>query len=98
MKENIIQKYIKDMKEKLKFYQELEIEFNKLSFSAKILFLSTSKHLILGSDYNWFEVLIRDIEDRLEYGLELNFDIPNEWDSSEIHTLLGLLDVDVTYL
>jgi hypothetical protein len=82
----------------IKEYTEMSERFNKLSFQDKIKTVRDNSNILtLASDHNWWGVKVKneEIQEQLKE-LEIYFDIVNEWDSNEIHSLVYLLGMDVT--
>jgi len=82
----------------LEQYKEMAERFNKLSFKNKIITIQNNKDILtLASDYNWWGVKVKDKEIQEElYDNGWQFNITNEWDSDEMHTLVDLLGIEVT--
>lgn len=82
----------------LEQYKEMSVRFNKLNFAKKIETIRDNSDILqLASDHNWWGVkaVDEDIQEQLEEeGIE--FKIEREWDSSEMHTLVYLLGINVT--
>ena len=75
-------------------YKRMSDKFNKLSFSEKIKAIKESKLLTLESDHNWFGVSVIDLNMKKILEDEgIVFNIENEWDSSEIHDLIFMLNI-----
>lgn len=82
----------------LEEYKGMAERFNKMSFANKIKTIQrNSDILILASDHNWWGVKVKDKEIQEElYDNGWQFNIVNEWDSDEMHTLIHLLGLEVT--
>ncbi len=79
-------------------YREMAKKFNQMSFYDKIKTIrDNSDILTLASDYNWWEVKVKDndIQEELSDNEE-QFNIKNEWRSSEMYDLVNLLGIDNT--
>lgn len=76
----------------------MAINFNKKSFVEKISILQANKDILcLGSDHNYWRVVVLDseIEEQLQ-SEGVYFNVPTEWDSSEIFDLVALLGIKNT--
>ena len=81
----------------LQQYKEMSDKFNKLNFAEKIKTIRDNSDILqLASDGNWWAVWAKDkdIQEQL-YERDNNFQIENEWDSSEMHDLVGLLGINI---
>ena len=84
----------------LEQYIEMAKRFNKMSFFDKIKVIKDNSDILtLASDGNWWGIKTKskEIQEQLE---ELNkeFEIENEWGSSEMYDLINLLEIDNTDL
>ena len=72
--------------------------FNKMSFREKIVTIQKNSDILtLASDGNWWCVKVKDneIQEKL-YDSEWQFNIENEWGSSEMVDLVDLLGIGNT--
>lgn len=79
-------------------YRQMAKRFNQMSFYDKIKTIcDNSDILTLASDGNWWGVKVKDndIQEEL-FDNEEQFNIKNEWGSSEMHDLVNLLGIDNT--
>ena len=79
-------------------YRKMSLKFNQMSFYDKIKTIrDNSDILTLASDYNWWGVKVKDndIQEEL-FDNEEQFNIKNEWGSSEMYDLVNLLGIDNT--
>ena len=84
----------------LEQYVEMSKRFNKKDFYDKIEILrDNSDILMLASDGNWWGVYVKDdkIQEQL-FDSNNEFEIENEWGSSEMYALIRLLGIDNTDL
>lgn len=84
----------------LKQYIEMLGRFNKMSFFDKINTIKDNSDILtLASDGNWWNVQTKskEIQEQLE-DLNREFEIENEWGSSEMYDLINLLEIDNTGL
>ena len=82
----------------LEQYVEMSERFNKMPFYDKIKTIrDNSDILTLASDGNWWGVKVKDkdIQEQL-YDNEWQFNIQNEWGSSEMFDLVDLLGIGNT--
>lgn len=82
----------------LKQYRQMAERFNKMSFRDKILTVQKNSDILtLASDGNWWGVKVKDkeIEEQLSEN-EWQFNIVNEWGSSEMFNLIDLLYIGNT--
>jgi len=82
----------------LEQYKIMAERFNKMSFRKKILTIQKNGDILtLASDGNWWGVKVKDneIQEQL-YDNEWQFNIVNEWGSSEMYDLIGLLGIENT--
>jgi len=82
----------------LEQYRQMAERFNKMSFREKILTIQKNNDILtLASDGNWWGVKVKDIEmqEQLYYN-EWQFNIENEWGSSEMFDLVDLLGIGNT--
>ncbi len=79
-------------------YRQMSEKFNKMSFYDKIKTIRDNKDILtLASDGNWWGVKVKDEEIQEElFDNEEQFDIENEWRSSEMYDLVSLLGIDNT--
>lgn len=84
----------------LREYIQMAGRFNKMSFYDKIKTIKDNSDILtLASDGNWWVVKVKD--KKIQEGLfnsELEFNIKNEWGSSEMYDLINLLEIDNTDL
>lgn len=78
-------------------YRLMSIEFNRLTFSEKIKYIIKNKDVLrFLSDCNWWSVHVKDEEmDNLLSDYDITFDIENDWGSSEMCDLVGLLGIEI---
>ena len=79
-------------------YKKMSERFNKMSFRDKILTIKKNSDILtLASDGNWWGVKVKDkeIQDEL-YDNDWQFNIQNEWGSSEMFDLIYLLGIGNT--
>jgi hypothetical protein len=79
-------------------YRQMAERFNKMSFRDKILTIQKNSDILtLASDGNWWGVKVKDtkIQEQL-YDNEWQFNIVNEWGSSEMFELVDLLGIGNT--
>ena len=79
-------------------YRQMAKRFNKMSFYDKIKTIRDNKEILtLASDGNWWGVKVKkeEIQEEL-FDNEEQFNIQNEWQSSEIMDLVSLLGIDNT--
>lgn len=84
----------------LKQYIEMLGRFNKMSFFDKINTIKDNSDILtLAFDGNWWNVQTKskEIQEQLE-DLNREFEIENEWGSSEMYDLINLLEIDNTGL
>ena len=84
----------------LREYIQMAGRFNKMSFYDKIKTIKDNSDILtLASDGNWWGVKVKDkkIQEKL-FNSELEFNIENEWGSSEMYDLINLLEIDNTDL
>lgn len=82
----------------LEQYRQMAERFNKMSFRDKILTIQKNSDILtLASDGNWWGVKVKDkdIQEQL-YENEWQFNIVNEWGSSEMFDLVDLLGIGNT--
>ena len=82
----------------LEDYREFAKHFNSQSFINKIKILKDNSDILqLGSDYNWYNIQVKDkdIQEEL-HDTETGFHIKNEWGYREVLELLNLLDISIT--
>ena len=82
----------------LEQYRQMAERFNKMSFRDKILTIQKNSDILtLASDGNWWGVKVKDneIQEQL-YDNEWQFNIVNEWGSSEMFDLVDLLGIGNT--
>lgn len=81
-------------------YRLMSIEFNRLTFANKISYLIENRDVLqFLSDCNWWTVHVKDEEmDNLLSEYDITFDIENDWGSSEMCDLVGLLGIDISDL
>ena len=81
----------------LEQYVEMAGRFNKMSFYDKIKTIKDNSDILtLASDGNWWGVKIKDKEIWVEFEDDYDFQIENEWGSSEMYDLINLLEIDNT--
>jgi len=82
----------------LEQYRQMAERFNKMSFRDKILTIQKNSDILtLASDGNWWGVKVKDNEMQEQlYGNEWQFNIVNEWGSSEMFDLVDLLGIGNT--
>ena len=93
---NIVSSNKKDYN--LEQYKQMAERFNKMSFREKIITIQNNKDILtLASDGNWWGVKVKnkEIQEQL-YDNEWQFNIENEWGSSEMCILVELLNIDNT--
>jgi len=81
-------------------YRRMSQKFNKLNFVQQIEVLRDSPGILqLGSDYNWWRVLVVDniIQEQLDEE-ENTFVIDTEWDHNHMYELVNLLGIKQTGL
>lgn len=79
-------------------YRQMAKKFNQMSFYDKIKTIRENKEILtLASDGNWWGVKVKDndIQEEL-FDNEEQFNIENEWQSSEMMDLVSLLGIDNT--
>jgi hypothetical protein len=84
----------------LEQYIEMSKRFNKMSFYDKIKTIKDNSDILtLASDYNWWGVKVKDkeIQEQL-FDNNTQFEIENEWGSSEMYDLIHLLGIGNTDL
>ena len=79
-------------------YRQMAKKFNQMSFYDKIKTIRENKEILtLASDGNWWGVKVKDEEIQEElFDKGEQFDIENEWQSSEMMDLVSLLGIDNT--
>lgn len=79
-------------------YRQMAKRFNQMSFYDKIKTIRDNKDILtLASDGNWWCVKVKDKEIQEElFDNEEQFNIENEWGSSEMYDLVYLLGIDNT--
>ena len=79
-------------------YRQMAERFNKMSFRDKILTIQKNSDILtLASDGNWWGVKVKDNEMQEQlYDNEWQFNIVNEWGSSEMFDLVDLLGIGNT--
>lgn len=79
-------------------YRQMAKRFNQMSFYDKIKTIRDNKDILtLASDGNWWGVKVKDEEIQEElFDNEVQFNIENEWGSSEMYDLVHLLGIDNT--
>jgi len=79
-------------------YRQMAEKFNQMSFYDKIKTIRDNKEILaLASDGNWWGVKVKDEEIQEElFDNEEQFNIENEWGSSEMYYLVSLLGIDNT--
>lgn len=82
----------------LEQYRQMVERFNKMSFRDKILTIQKNSDILtLASDGNWWGVKVKDNEMQEQlYDNEWQFNIVNEWGSSEMFDLVDLLGIGNT--
>ena len=82
----------------LEQYRQMAERFNKMSFRDKILTIQKNSDILtLASDGNWWRVKVKDNEMQEQlYDNEWQFNIVNEWGSSEMFDLVDLLGIGNT--
>lgn len=79
-------------------YMQMAKRFNQMSFCDKIKTIRMNSDILtLASDGNWWGVKVKDNdiqEELFDNGVEFN--IKNEWGSSEMYDLISLLGIDKT--
>lgn len=82
----------------LEQYRQMSERFNKMSFRDKILTIQKNSDILtLSSDGNWWGVKVKDAEMQEQlYDNEWQFNIVNEWGSSEMFDLVDLLGIGNT--
>ena len=79
-------------------YKQMAERFNRMSFREKILTIQKNSDILtLASDGNWWGVKVKDtdIQEQLCEN-EWQFNIVNEWGSSEMLELVDLLGIGNT--
>ena len=80
----------------LEQYRQMAKRFNQMSFYDKIKTIRDNADILtLASDGNWWAVKVKDknIQEEL-FDNEWQFNIENEWGSSEMDDLVSLLGID----
>ena len=82
----------------LEQYRQMAERFNKMSFRDKILTIQKNSDILtLASDGNWWGSKVKDNEMQEQlYDNEWQFNIVNEWGSSEMFDLVDLLGIGNT--
>ena len=82
----------------LEQYKQMAERFNKMSFREKIVTIQKNSDILtLASDGNWWVVKVKDVEiEEKLYDNEWQFNITNEWGSSEMFELVDLLGIGNT--
>jgi len=82
----------------LEQYRQMSERFNKMSFREKISTLQKNSDILtLASDGNWWGVKVKDSEIQTQLREnEWQFNIENEWGSSEMFDLIDLLGIGNT--
>jgi len=82
----------------LEQYRQMAERFNKMSFRDKILTIQKNSDILtLASDGNWWGVKVKDAEIQEQlYDNKWQFNIVNEWGSSEMFDLVDLLGIGNT--
>lgn len=82
----------------LEQYRQMAERFNKMSFRDKILTIQKNSDILtLASDGNWWGVKVKDNEMQEQLSdNEWQFNIVNEWGSSEMFDLVDLLGIGNT--
>ena len=78
-------------------YRQMAKKFNQMSFYDKIETIRDNREILtLASDGNWWGVKVKDneMQERL-FDNEEQFNIENEWGSSEMFDLVSLLGIDI---
>ena len=84
----------------LQQYRKMAIKFNSLNFEDKLKVLKDNPDILtLANDGNWWGVLVIDEEIQEElFENDEQFDIENEWQASEMESMVCLLGISLTGL